>query len=339
MIEIDGSCGEGGGQILRTSLSLAAVTGTPVHFTKIRANRKKKGLMRQHRICALAVSEITGGSLSGAELSSQEMTFLPGKIRGGEYHFRTGSAGSAILIAQTVIPVLLYGEKPSRVVLEGGTHVPGAPIYEFFQRVYLACLRRMGAEIDSSLLRTGFYPVGGGKVVLEIRPVREWRSLELTDGGEKIGGRVVAAGSGLDPKILEDEVEITREKLGMGCDWKTETLSADSPGPGNVLFLELVRRNITELFSVCGEVELSRKVVAERVAAMAKRYLASDVAAGRFLADQLLLPMALGKGGAFTTLPPSLHTKTNEEIIRKFLDAKIEMNNRKDGTFLIEVKK
>ena len=338
MIEIDGSCGEGGGQILRTSLSLAAITGQAVHFTRIRAKRRKPGLMRQHRICALAAAEITGGTLTGAELNSQEMTFVPGSIRGGDYHFQTGSAGSTMLIAQTVVPILLHAEKPSRVVLEGGTHVPGAPVFEFFDRVFLPCLRRLGAEVKAELVRTGFYPVGGGQVVLEIQPVREWRNLELAEGGKQTGGRIVAIGSGIDREILEDEVRITREQLGER-DWTTEIREADSPGPGNVLYLELVRENITELFSVCGEFELSRKTVAERVAEMTRKYLQSGVVVGRFLADQLLLPMALGKGGKYFTLPPSLHTKTNVETIRKFLEAGIEMDNLENGTFMIEVKK
>ncbi|MBQ6598453.1 MAG: RNA 3'-terminal phosphate cyclase [Lentisphaeria bacterium] len=337
-IEIDGSYGEGGGQILRTSLSLAAVTGQAVHFTKIRANRRKPGLMRQHRICALAAAEITGGKLTGAELNSQEMTFEPGSVRGGEYHFTTGSAGSTMLIAQTVVPILLQASEPSRVFLEGGTHAPGAPVFDFFDRVFLPGLRRMGCEVQAKLVRYGFYPVGGGQVELEIRPVREWRPLELTDGGEQLGGRIVAIGSGIDREILEDEVRITQELVGSG-DWKTEILEADSPGPGNVVYLELVRKNITELFSVCGEFEVSRKTVAERVADMARKYLQSGVAVGRCLADQLLLPMALLQGGKFLNLPPSLHTKTNAAVIQKFLETEIEMNNLENGTFIIEVKK
>ena len=337
MIEIDGSCGEGGGQILRTSLSLAAITGRPVHFTKIRANRRKPGLMRQHRVCALAAAEITGGTLTGAELNSQEMTFVPGPVRSGEYHFVTGSAGSTMLIAQTVLPILLQAEKNSRVVLEGGTHAPGAPIFDFFDRVFLPCLRRMGAEVAAKLVRTGFYPVGGGQVELEIRPLRQWRRLELLEGGERIGGKIVAVGCGLDRKILQDEVEIVRSKIGDG--WETGIREADSPGPGNVLYLELVRRNITELFSVCGEFDVSRKTVAERAAGMAGKYLDSGAVVGRFLADQLLLPMALGQGGKYLTLPPSLHTTTNAEIIRKFLEVGIEMKDQKNGTYIIEVKK
>ena len=221
MIEIDGSFGEGGGQILRTALSLAAITGKSVHFTKIRANRRKPGLMRQHRICAQAAAEITGGTLSGAELNSQEMTFVPGKIRGGDYHFNTASAGSTLLIAQSILPVLLLAPEPSRMILEGGTHAANAPIFDFFDRVFLPCLRRMGAEVKASLDRIGFYPVGGGKIVLEIEPLREWRKLELTEGGKILKGRIISMGSGVDREILEDEVRLTREGIG-GNDWETE---------------------------------------------------------------------------------------------------------------------
>ena len=338
MIEIDGSFGEGGGQILRTALSLAAITGESVHFTKIRANRRKPGLMRQHRICALAAAEITGGTLSGAELNSQEMTFVPGKIRGGDYHFNTASAGSTLLIAQSILPVLLLAPEPSRVILEGGTHAANAPIFDFFDRVFLPCLRRMGAEVKASLDRIGFYPVGGGKIVLEIEPLREWKKLELTEGGKILKGRIISMGSGVDREILEDEVRLTREGIG-GDDWETEIRQEESPGPGNVLYLELIRQNITELFSVCGEVQLSRRTVAERVVKMARKYLQFGAVAGSFLADQLLPPMALGKGGVFLTLPPSRHTQTNADIICKFLNVGIEMKNLENGTFMIEVKK
>ena len=134
MIEIDGSFGEGGGQILRTALTLASVTGKAVHFTNIRKNRRKPGLMYQHLTCAKAVAEITGGVLNGAELNS-------GSIAPGNYHFVVGTAGSAILVAQTVLPCLLFGCEKSKIEICGGTHVANAPIFDFFQSVYLPCLQ------------------------------------------------------------------------------------------------------------------------------------------------------------------------------------------------------
>ena len=173
MIEIDGSCGEGGGQILRSSLSLSALTGREMRVTNIRAKRRKPGLMRQHLTCVKAVAEISGGSTCGAEISSQELVFSPGKLRAGDYRFAVGSAGSAVLIAQTVLPLLLHAEAASRVVIEGGTHAANAPVFDYFERVYLPCLRRMGAEVTAVLDRVGFYPAGGGKIELSVIPVRE----------------------------------------------------------------------------------------------------------------------------------------------------------------------
>ena len=179
MIEIDGSCGEGGGQILRSSLSLSALTGREVRVTNIRAKRRKPGLMRQHLTCVKAVAEISGGSTCGAEISSQELVFSPGKLRAGDYRFAVGSAGSAVLIAQTVLPLLLHAEAASRVVIEGGTHAANAPVFDYFERVYLPCLRRMGAEVTAVLDRVGFYPAGGGKIELSVIPVREWKPLVI----------------------------------------------------------------------------------------------------------------------------------------------------------------
>ena len=337
-IEIDGSFGEGGGQILRTSLSLAALTGQAVHFTKLRANREKPGLMRQHRLCAVAAAEICGGTLTGAEINSQEMSFAPGQIRGGEYCFDIGSAGCTTLVAQTILPILLQADGPSRVVLKGGTYVSKAPSFDFFDRVFLPCLRRMGADVTATLVHPGFYPVGGGEVVLEIKPICKWRPLELVDGGDVISGRITALGCRLKQEILEDEVRIASERMGNG-EWITEIREVDALGSGNVLFLELVRQNITELFSVCGEYDLSRKAVACRVVQMARKYMSSKAVVGLYLADQLLLYMALEQGGRYLTLPPSLHTETNAEIIRKFINVKIQMDNMNNGTYMIEVKK
>ena len=126
-------CG-GGGQILRTSLSLAAVTGKPVQLENIRANREKPGLMRQHLACAKSVAEICRGELEGAELNSRALTLKPGRIHGGDYRFVIGSAGNTLLLAQAVLPVLLFADRPSRVVLEGGTYTTQAPVFDFFER-------------------------------------------------------------------------------------------------------------------------------------------------------------------------------------------------------------
>ena len=339
MIEIDGSCGEGGGQILRTSLTLAALTGQAVRLRNIRANRRKPGLMRQHLTCAEAIAEITGGALAGAELNSQELTFTPGSIRAGEYRFVVGSAGSALLIAQTVLPCLLCADGVSRVVIEGGTHASNAPIFDFFSRVYLPCLRRMGAELTASLDRAGFYPAGGGRITLEIQPVQNWNRLEIMESGMLRSARLTVLQSGIAPQIAEDEIRFCRNALESAEKFRTEIREVPSPGSGNVMFAELEFEQITELFSVCGEIGVSRRKVAEQVAKLVNHYRAAQVPVGSFLADQLLVPMAIGAGGKFLTLPPSRHTQTNIHVIKRFLPVQIITKNRENGQFIIEVLK
>ena len=339
MIEIDGSLGEGGGQILRTSLTLAALTGKSVHFSRIRAGRNKPGLMRQHLACVKAVAEISGGAAEGAKLNSQELTFTPGKIRAGNYHFVVGSAGSAVLIAQTVLPCLLQADGDSTVVIEGGTHAANAPVFDFFERVYLPCLRRMGAEISAVLNRVGFYPAGGGAITLEIKPAGNWRRLEIMETGKLRKAYLIALSHGINTAIGEDELHFCRAALENGIDFAAESRQVDSSGPGNVLFAALEFEHMTELFSVCGDPGISRKAVGERVAGMVNQYCKLQVPVWRFLADQLLLPMAIGAGGKYLTAPPSRHTRTNIGVIGKFLDAEIRLENRVNGQYTIEVMK
>ena len=339
MITIDGSFGEGGGQILRTSLSLAAITGTAVRFERIRANREKPGLMRQHLACAKAVAEICSGELEGAELNAQELTFRPGRIRGGDYRFVIGSAGNTLLLAQTVLPVLLMADEPSTVVLEGGTYTTHAPVYDFFERVYLPCLAKMGVEVAVEMERIGFYPVGGGRVRLSVKPARAWRQLTLMERGELRDARVTALGSGLDESILADELRIFQAGLADMFPFQPEARMVESPGSGNVLFAELEYGGLTELFSACGSFGVSRKSVAKQAAGLVKQYLKGGWVVGQFLADQLMLPMALGKGGAYLTGRPTKHSLTNREVIRKFLDVEINFNEKDNNQIEMEIVK
>lgn len=165
-VTIDGSQGEGGGQILRTSLSLSAITQTPFRMVNVRAKREVPGLKRQHLTCVRAVAEICGAQVEGDEAGSLALSFAPGPIRGGEYRFDVGTAGAATLVAQTVLPVLLKADAPSSVTITGGTHVQWAPIWEFFAIAYLPQLRAMGAEVEAELVHHGFYPAAGGEIRL-----------------------------------------------------------------------------------------------------------------------------------------------------------------------------
>ncbi len=338
MIEIDGSLGEGGGQVLRTSLALAAVTRQELCVRRIRAKRRKPGLMRQHWTAARAVAEICGGELEGAELNSQELTLRPGEIRGGEFRFAVGSAGSVVLIAQTVLPLLLRAPEASHIRIEGGTHVPMAPVFDFFDRVFLKQLRRMGAQVEARLEGYGFYPAGGGVLTLEVAPCREWRPLMLEEYGEQAALRVVALSANIPASIAVEEVHRVAEALGLGDD-VTQCVEVASPGPGNVVYVESETGAVTELFGICGEMQMSRQTVADRVAGLVRTYRERRAPVGRFLADQLLLPLALGAGGAFVTGPLTEHTRTNIEVIRQFLPVAIEVNESANHQFRIEVKR
>jgi len=168
MITIDGSFGEGGGQILRSSLALSAITGESVKIENVRANRSKPGLLRQHLTALNAVTEICSGHASGAELGSPEITLRPGTVRPGNYLFSVGSAGSANLVLQTVLPVLLHLGEPSTVTVQGGTHNPSSPPFDFLTECFFPAPRKIGYAVDGHLNAYGYYPAGGGEIVTQV---------------------------------------------------------------------------------------------------------------------------------------------------------------------------
>jgi len=173
MLTIDGSMGEGGGQVVRSSLALSLVTGTPFRIDKVRAGRKRPGLMRQHLTAVQAAAAVGGARVTGAEIGAQCFTFEPGAVQAGEHRFAVGTAGSATLVLQTVLPALLVAGGPSRLTLEGGTHNPMAPPFDFIAEAFLPLIARMGARCTATLERPGFYPAGGGRFTVEVTPVAE----------------------------------------------------------------------------------------------------------------------------------------------------------------------
>ena len=317
---LDGSFGEGGGQILRTSLALSAWTGKPFHVEKIRAGREKPGLKRQHLTAVKAVAEICGARVKGAELSSMDLTFEPGAIRSGSYRFDVGSAGSTILVAQTVLPVLLRAAGPSEVVITGGTHVSYAPIWEFFAESYLPQLRAMGARVEAECEQTGFYPAGGGRIRLRIEPFHDAdpRPFSLTDRGELHRARVSAVVSGIPIGIAESEADILQEKFP-ALKLERDVREVDSPGPGNAVWVTLEYERITAVFSEIGVYDLPRKVVAHRVMNAVRKYLAIGAPVCPHLADQLAVPLVvLLGGGDFDKGRDTPHETTNWDVIRAF---------------------
>jgi RNA 3'-terminal phosphate cyclase (ATP) len=317
MISIDGSHGEGGGQILRSSLTLSIATGKPFRITNIRANRKRSGLLRQHLTAVNAATAISGARVRGDELGSHALTFEPGPVRPGEHTFAVGSAGSATLVLQTVLLPLVAASGSSEIVVEGGTHNPLAPPFEFLEKSYLPLLARMGVVVEASLDRMGFAPAGGGRVRLRVHPGSLGR-LELEEPGRLLRRRAVATVASLPTHISQRELEVLRERLGLHRGEEVERFVPDQ-GPGNVAHVERTYEHDTLVLTSVGEKGLLAEKVAARLADEVRRVTRAEVAADEHLADQLLLPLALGQGGSFTTLEPTEHSRTHAEVIRTFL--------------------
>ncbi|EBS1095878.1 RNA 3'-terminal phosphate cyclase, partial [Salmonella enterica subsp. enterica serovar Heidelberg] len=186
IIALDGAQGEGGGQILRSALSLSMITGQPFEMSGIRAGRAKPGLLRQHLTAVRAATEICGAQVNGDELGSQQLCFTPGPIRGGEYRFAIGSAGSCMLVLQTVLPALWFADGSSRVEVHGGTHNQAAPSADFICRVWEPLLARMGISQRTTLIKHGFYPAGGGAAATVVEPATSLRGLTLISRGETL---------------------------------------------------------------------------------------------------------------------------------------------------------
>jgi len=336
MVTIDGSYGEGGGQILRTSLALSLVTGKPFSIHNIRAGRKKPGLMRQHLTAVNAAAEIGKAALEGNSIGSQAFTFEPEMIKPGKYHFAIGSAGSCTLVFQTILPALIIAGEPSEIILEGGTHNPFAPPFDFLEKAFLPVINRMGPKVDAVLERPGFYPAGGGRFKVSINPAGLKR-FDLLERGNIINKTARACVANLPVNIANRELKVIRKMLK----WERERLKAveveNSQGPGNILTVEVESDHITEVFTGFGEKGISAEKVAKRAVKSVQEYLAFNVPVGRYLADQLLIPMALAGGGIFRTLSPTKHTTTNVEIIKKFLDVEIAVNEYDQNQWEIEI--
>lgn len=337
MITIDGSFGEGGGQIIRTSCALALVTGKAFRVYNVRARRDKPGLQRQHLMAVNAAAEIGQAKVDGAALGSKEFTFVPGRITPGDYRFSIGTAGSTTLVLQTVLPPLMVAGAPSMVTLEGGTHNVHAPPFEFLEKTFLPLVRRLGVHVTIELERYGFYPPGGGRFHVIIEPGVERHRLDLLARGEirKLHARALVVK--LPPNIAERELAVIKDRMNWD-DSQLETLTSDNAfSPGNVLTIEIESDHVLEIFTGIGERGVRAETVAERAVEEAQKYLAIDAPVGEHLADQLLIPLALSKGGSFLTGEPTPHTTTNIEVIKKFLDVDMRSAPVDDGRWRIDV--
>ena len=338
MLIIDGSHGEGGGQIIRTSLALSLVTGTPFRVQHVRANREKPGLRQQHLTAVNAAAEIGQARVEGAAVGSREFTFVPGRVTAGDYIFNIGTAGSATLVLQAILPPLMMASGSSILRIEGGTHNVHAPPFDFLERTFLPLVSRMGPQIFIELERYGFYPPGGGRFNVLIEPAAGFQRLELLERDGIRSQRARALVVNLPGSIAERELAVIKEQMG----WRDEQLqieiSDNAISRGTAVMIEIESEHLTEVFTRVGERGVRAEIIAEKAVEEALSYLKTEAPVGEHLADQLLIPMALAGGGSFATGSFSLHTSTNIEIIKKFLDVDITANQRANGVWMIDVR-
>jgi RNA 3'-terminal phosphate cyclase (ATP) len=323
-VDIDGSRGEGGGQILRTSLSLAMVTGRKLRMKRIRAGRKRPGLQRQHLACVRAAAELCSATVSNVDVGAQDLVFVPGTAWPEELRIDIGTAGSTTLVIQTILIPALRAPHPIRAVITGGTHNPLCPPFEFLDRVFLPHLRAMGANVTLTLEKHGVMPDGGGRIVMETRPSK-LAPIEILEAGRVVARRATSIVASLPRHIAERELAVAQERLdNPAC----EVVELPNQGPHNMFMAEVeLASGVRELTSAHGRKGYPAEDVADDALDELEDFLESGVPVGEHLADQLLLPMAVAGGGRYRTLPLSLHASTNIETIQAFLDVSV----RKDG--------
>jgi RNA 3'-terminal phosphate cyclase (ATP) len=325
MLTIDGSIGEGGGQILRSALALSLCRQRAFRIVNIRARRSRPGLRPQHLAAVRAAAAVCDARVEGAAPNAQDLTFVPGRVSAGRYRFSIGTAGSTSLVLQTVLPALLTAQGASELLLEGGTHNPRAPTFECLAKAYLPLIEQMGPSVAIELERAGFEPAGGGRVRLRVEPACRLEPLHLDTRGDLKTLQAEVLLSKLPRHIAEREAAVLAAELDLDrAEIEIRTIT-DSPGPGNVVGVYAVCEQLTEVFVTFGRRHVPAERVAHAAAQHAKRYLSFGVAVGEHLADQLLLPLVLAGEGSFVTMPPSQHTRTNISVIRQFLATDIRM--------------
>lgn len=336
MIEIDGSLGEGGGQVLRTSLTLSILTGRPFLITRIRAGRARPGLQPQHLAAVRAAAAISAAQVEGDFVGSQVLTFVPGPVRPGEYRFEIGTAGATGLVLQTIWLPLALASASSVITVIGGTHVPWSPCYHYLAWQWLSFLRRLGLDGALTLDLAGFYPEGGGIVRAQIAPADAIAALRLTERGAFKGIRGLSLVANLDLSIAERQrARALRRLAGRHNRIEIEIADVRANNKGTALILLAEFRHSTACYSALGAPGKRAEQVADEACLRLEKFLAGTGAVDEHLADQLLLPLAFADGPSeYRTARVTDHLTTNSEIIRQFGVAEIAVEPREadEGT-------
>jgi len=325
-VEIDGSVGEGGGQVLRTTLSLSCITGKPVRIFNIRKNRPKPGLMRQHLISVKALARIAGAEARGTEPGSLEIFFRPGPVTAGEYLFEIGTAGSVTLLFQSLLPPLLFAKAPSRLVLTGGTHVPFSPSFDYLRDVFSPLLARIGVRVSCKIEQYGFYPRGGGKITARVAPAEEIRGVDLREKGAVLSVTGRSCVANLPLSIAERQRKAAIGPLAAHSP-VIDTATVPSPGKGTFLFIKVDTEAGSAGFSALGAIGKRAEDVGLEAARDALAFIESRAVLDPRLADQLVLFLALSKGpSTFTTSQVSNHLVTHLHVVRHMLGTRFEID-------------
>jgi RNA 3'-terminal phosphate cyclase (ATP) len=329
-MKIDGSHGEGGGQILRTALVLGGILRQPVEIHNVRGGRKKPGLRPQHLIAVQGMALITGAKVEGAEPGSMRLYFEPRQVVPGSYSLDVETAGSTSLVVQTMIPAMLFAKKASRVVVTGGTHVPWSPCFHYLKEVFVPALQQMGGALQLETKRWGWYPKGGGKVIASILPVPELSGVDLTWQGRLQDTYVLSAVSNLSMSVAErqrDQVLKRFRGQGGGKELRIELLKGPSPGTGTVVFVRARFENGVAGFTSLGKRGKPAEKVADDACSDFIEFMASGAAVDDHLADQLVLYMALAKGrSSLIAGRITKHLATNMWVIEQFLPIRFEVD-------------
>ncbi|MBY0525238.1 MAG: RNA 3'-terminal phosphate cyclase [Gemmataceae bacterium] len=326
MIEIDGSFGEGGGQILRSSLALSLLTGKAFHLRNVRARRPKPGLHPQHLMSVRAAATIGQAELRGAALHSTDLVFEPGAVVPGKYHFPIGTAGATGLVLHTIyLPLALRASTPSELVLEGGTHVTTSPCYHFLDTSWRPYLEHLGLRLKLRMVRPGFYPRGGGRVEVQVQPCARLHGLQLAKRSPVSAIAGFSAVAGLEAPIARRQARRAAYRLestGLKVAIREETWDG---GPGTVLGLTLNTAPVPTFFFGLGARGKPAERVADEAVDALLDYLKSETGAvDTHSADQIVLPLALADGPSeFSVAATTQHLLTNIAVIRRFVERDI----------------
>lgn len=340
IIQLDGQ--HGGGQILRSALSLSMITGTPFRIKNIRGRRPKPGLMRQHLTCVTAAAEISSATVDGAELHSTELVFRPGAVKPGDYTFRIGTAGSSTLLFQTLLPALMLSNQKSTAELHGGTHNPMAPSADFIDRSFLPQLREMGVATDFQCLRYGFAPAGGGIIHATIQPTEKLNPLTILERGKEINQHVECLLGNIHHKVGKNEIATVKKAFDWSDDCYHIKETDNLDGSGNALSLEVAFQHTTLHITALGKFGKSAGKVASDGVKTVQTFLKSSAAVSTHLADQLILPLSLathqtGQKSQIKTVALTNHLKTNIQIIEQFLSVSFELDETTPGGLIISI--